>query len=77
MSQNFNKNLLHRYPLRNLRELSYVVNFGRYNGKTLKYVFHNDKSYFDWFYRTSKGDNSFSDKAIENFNQIYTRLIRC
>lgn len=43
----------------------YRFNFGRYNGRTLEYVFQRDKSYLSWLYNNCEDLNPVLEEFIQ------------
>lgn len=49
-------------------DLSYLMNWGRYKNKTIKYIFDNDRGYFDWL--------AGSSYVRENCSRLHAGLIK-
>ncbi|GMF36491.1 unnamed protein product [Phytophthora lilii] len=44
---------------------SYVLRFGKYDSKSVKWIYDNDKSYFNWLYTTCDERNMKLKESLE------------
>jgi uncharacterized protein (DUF3820 family) len=49
-------------------DLSYVMNWGRHKNKSIKYIFDNDRGYFDWLTKSSY--------VRDNCSKLHSELVK-